>query len=83
MSKEDRYNINVNRPPVKKEDINKYKDFNRIISKHKSITKRSPFKQRRIYFFILLALIIGYLIYLSEKEKGLPQKEQTQEQIDK
>ncbi len=82
MSEENKYKINVNRQEPSNEELKKFKNFNKVISKHRSITKRPAYKRKRTYFLLLIILLLTYLIFLSEKEtlkeeKGLPQTEQT------
>ncbi len=86
MSEEKKYNINVNRAEPDKQDIKKYENFNNVISKHKAVTKRPNYRRKRTYFILLLILLLAYVVYLSEKEekeKGLPQTEQTPVNIDR
>lgn len=70
MSKRNKYKINVNRSEPTKKDINKYSDFNKILSSHRTVTKRPLYKRRRVYFILFIILVVLYGIYLSEKEEN-------------
>ncbi|PCJ27676.1 MAG: hypothetical protein COA97_03395 [Flavobacteriales bacterium] len=72
--------IIVNRKELSKRQVVKKENLESLLSKHKMITKRPVYKQKKFYFFLFLLLVITFLIYYSDKqEKGkeIQKKEQT------
>lgn len=74
MSEEQKNIIKISRKELSSEQIAKKENFESILSKHKELTKRPAYKQKKYYFILLLILVITYLIYQSDKEKQQKEK---------
>lgn len=78
MSNNQKNIIKVNRKELSTQKIKEKENFEKLFNKHRKITKRPVYKQKRFYFFLFLLLVITVLIYYAEKEEKEPQKtEQT------
>ncbi len=78
MSKEDKNTIKINRPTLTTEQVREQENVDSILRKHKMITKRPVYKQRKFYLALFLVLIVALLMYYADKEeqeKELPKIE--------
>lgn len=67
MEKENRYKINVNKPVPTDQEINKYKNFNRVLQQYRRTGHRKMqpnFLQRLNKYIPLLILAIIVLIFI-------------------
>ena len=79
MLKEEKNSIQVNRKELSVQQIKEKENFNSIVSKHRKITKRPVYKQKRFYFFLFLLLVITLLLYYMEKEEQVVKTEQIEQ----
>lgn len=80
MLEQEKNIINVNRKELSSEQIKDKENLESVLSKHRMITKRPVYKQKKFYFFLFLLLVIVLLVYYSEKEekqKEIQKMEQT------
>ena len=61
--------IIINREKVSSEEVRQQQNFSKILSHHQRITKRPIYKQKKFYFALFLIVLVGLLIYLSDKEE--------------
>ena len=57
--------IYINRPEPTSEQIKPYKDFGGLVNKHRKLTKRPLYYQKRLWWVILFILILVYLIFVA------------------
>ena len=68
--------FNIDKPDLPDEQINKHKDFNKLMYNYQSATKplyKTPlYKNRRVFIIILLILLVMFVIVeVLEKEEGV------------
>ncbi|MCX6296658.1 MAG: hypothetical protein NTX97_11445 [Bacteroidetes bacterium] len=65
--------FNIDKPDLQDEQINKHKDFNKLIYNYQSATKplyKTPlYKNKKVFIVILLILLVMYVI-VEVLEKG-------------
>ena len=71
MSKEEKHIIKVNRKELSSQEVQEKENLESVLNKHRLITKRPVYKQKRFYFFLFLLLVITLLLYYSDKEEKL------------
>ncbi len=71
MSKEDNNIIKVNRKALSSQQVQEKENLDGVLNKHRLITKRPVYKQKRFYFFLFLILLTTLLLYYAEKEEKL------------
>lgn len=67
--------FNIDKPDLPDEQINKHKDFKKLIYNYQSATKplyKTPlYKNKKVFIVILLILLVMYVIIeVLEKEEG-------------
>ena len=80
-------NFNIDKPDLPDDQINKHKDFKKLMYKYQLATKplyKTPLyklKFNRIFVIIILVLLVMFIIIeIMEKEKDVPVIETTKEQ---
>ena len=69
MTENKKNKIIINREKISSEEVRSRQNFGNILSKHQKITKPPFYKQKKFYLTFLLVVIVGLLLYLSEKEE--------------
>jgi hypothetical protein len=80
MIEKQKNSIKINRPVLTPQQVQSKEDLGSILNKHKKLTKRPVYKQRKFYLAVFLVLIVSLLMYYADKEERdlLPQQtEQT------
>lgn len=67
--------VKVNREELSSRQVKEKENFDSVLNKHRMITKRPVYKQKKFYFFLFLLLFITLLIYYSEKEEKQKEKQ--------
>jgi len=76
MLDEEKNIIKVNRKELSSQQVMEKESFDKVLNKHRMITKRPVYKQKRFYFFLFLVLLLTLLFYYSEKEAKQKEKQQ-------
>ena len=63
--------ININRKELSSQQVGEQENLEGILSKHQNLTKRPAYKQKKYYFLLFLILLIAFLIYYTDKERGV------------
>jgi len=69
-------NFNIDKPDLPDEQINKHKDFKKLMHKYQTATKplyKTPlyrYKNKRVFIIILLILLIMFIIIEVMEKKG-------------
>ena len=74
MSIEEVNKIKVNRPTLTGQQIVEQENVESILSKHKKLTKRPVYKQRKFYLAVLLVFVVALLMYYADKEERVNEK---------
>ncbi len=69
MLEEEKNIINVNRKELSTHQVQQNENLDGVLNKHRMITKRPIYKQKKFYFFLFLILVITLLIYYTDKEE--------------
>ena len=69
MIKEEKNKIEINRKTLTTEQVREKENIDSILSKHKMITKRPVYKQRKYYLALLLIFVVGILMYYADREE--------------
>ena len=60
--------INIDREELSKEEIVKYKNYNRIIKSHQQITKRpTNYRNIKLISVIILIIVLAYFLFFFEQ----------------
>ena len=70
MLEEEKNIIKVNRKELSTKEVREKENIGAILNKHRMITKRPVYKQKRFYYFLFLAIVVALLLYYAEKEEG-------------
>ena len=69
MTKEEKNIIKVNRVALTSKKVREQENVDSILNKHKNITKRPIYKQRKFYLALFLVFIVALLMYYADKEE--------------
>jgi len=70
MSTKEKNSININRKKLSAAQVKQKENLDSVLSKHKMLTKRPVYKQKKFYFLVFLLLILTLLIYYADKEEA-------------
>ncbi len=79
MSDKKKNIVKINRKELSTQQISEKENLDGILNKHRMLTKRPVYKQKRFYFFLFLVLVITLLIYYTEKESENKENQTTEE----
>ena len=65
---ENKNRIEINRKELSSSQIEEKENFESVLEKHRLITKRPVYRQKKFYFVLFLILFITYLLYYSDKQ---------------
>lgn len=77
MNIEEKNNIKLNRPTLTSQQVSEQENVSSILHKHRMLTKRPVYKQRKFYLTIFLIFIVALLMYYADKEETLKEKQKT------
>ena len=79
MIEKEKNRIQINRPVLTSQQVKNKENLDGILNKHKKLTKRPVYKQRKFYLAVLLVLIVSLLMYYADKEEKESSSEQTEQ----
>lgn len=87
MKDKENRNIKLNRPQLDKETIDSFQDYNDILKKHQSLTKKPKYNQRKFWLGFSLVVVIALIIISDNwnpdnKNTEFPKADSTQTKID-
>jgi hypothetical protein len=79
-----KYKFHINPKPPAEEQVNRHKDFKKLVYNYQRMTKplyKKPlYKDKKAFLILLLILLIAYLVAeFSEQEKKTNEKDKTEQ----